>query len=292
LAPIASSRGKVLVKYYATPVWTALPSTGLSSMSSYKSEMVETINFPYTTGDFAGSGRDTYVAALYEGNIQLTLPKSSSWTLEAEDATVLSSQVETDTRPRGFTGTAFVDYIGSGPEAYIQWELPLESTEAGDYIIKFRYGLGRTTSRPLELDINGVSQIVDFPTTGRWWSWEYTEPITVSLNPGSNYIRAAATGSSGPNIDHLLVEAVPTSNVAGFCITSDDGSKLFINGEMVIDNDGLHSDVRKCGSVEVDDPEIDVVVEFFERGGGATLILEWSPPGTSAYSVVPADSWI
>ena len=85
---------------------------------------------------------------------------------------------------------------------------------------------------------------------------------------------------------------MPTSNVAGFCITSDDGSKLFINGEMVIDNDGLHGNVRKCGSVEVEDPEIDVGIEFFERGGGATLILEWSPPGTTEYSVVPADAWI
>lgn len=89
--------------------------------------------------------------------------------------------------------------------------------------------------------------------------------------------------------DHLLVEAVPTT---GFCITSDDGSKLFVNGEMVIDNDGLHSDVRKCGSVETADQDLEVVVEFFERGGGATLILEWSPPGASGYSVVPADVWI
>ena len=61
---------------------------------------------------------------------------------------------------------------------------------------------------------------------------------------------------------------------------------------MVIDNDGLHSDRTECGSVEVKDPEIDVAVEFFERGGGATLILKWSPPGTTEYSVVPTDAWI
>ena len=92
--------------------------------------------------------------------------------------------------------------------------------------------------------------------------------------------------------DHLVVEAASTSKTVGFCITSDDGSKLFVNGEMVIDNDGLHGNVRKCGSVETADGQIDIAVEFFERGGGATLILEWSPPGATGYSVVPAEVWI
>jgi len=281
------------VKYYVTPVWTALPAAGLSTLSSYKSEMVDTINFPYTTGNFAGSGRHDYVAALFEGIIKVPLRKSGSWTLEAEDATELSSQVETDNIHSGFTGTGFVDYVGNGPEAYIQWELPLDSTEAGYYTLKLRYALGRSESRPLELVGNGAGETVNFPPTGSWRRWEYSEPITVYLKPGSNQIRASATGSSGPNIDHLLVEAVPEGNVAGFCVTSDDGSKLFINGEMVIDNDGLHSNRRKCGSVEVENPEIDVAVEFFERGGGATLILEWKPPGTSEnYSIVPAEAWI
>ena len=92
--------------------------------------------------------------------------------------------------------------------------------------------------------------------------------------------------------DHVLVEAVPTNKLAGFCITSDDGSKLNVNGEPVILNDGLHSAVTECGSVEVTDSEIEVVVEYFERGGGSVLVLEYSPPGTTEYSVVSADLWI
>ena len=52
--PTVQSSGKVSVHYYETIGWTALPLSGLSSLSSYKSEKVETINYPYTTGNFAG----------------------------------------------------------------------------------------------------------------------------------------------------------------------------------------------------------------------------------------------
>ena len=147
-----------------------------------------------------GSGRYDYVAALFEGTIKVPTPKLNSWVLEAEDATELSSQVETDNIHSGFTGTAFVDYIGSGPEAYIQWELPLDSTEAGYYNLKLRYAMGKSESRPLELNSNGIGEVVDFPPTFRWSRWDYSEPVTVYLNSGANYIRASATGSSGPNI--------------------------------------------------------------------------------------------
>ena len=57
----------------------------------------------------------------------------------------------------------------------------------------------------------------------------------------------------------------------------------------------MHSSaVRECGSVQVEatDSEIEVVVEYFERGGGSVLVLEYSPPGTTEYSVVSADLWI
>ena len=67
---------------------------------------------------------------------------------------------------------------------------------------------------------------------------------------------------------------------------------MIVNGETVILNDGLHSAVKECGSVEVTDSDIDVVVEYFERGGGSVMILEYSPPGTSEYSIVPVDAWM
>merc|ERR1712154_532611 len=46
-----------------------------------------------------------------------------------------------------------------------------------------------------------------------------------------------------------LFEGMLDFDVSGkykICVTSDDGSKLYVDGEMRINNDGLHGDVRKC----------------------------------------------
>src|SRR5207249_11017936 len=37
-----------------------------------------------------------------------------------------------------------------------------------------------------------------------------------------------------------------------FQISSDDGSKLFIDGKLIIDNDGLHSQSSKSGEADLD----------------------------------------
>ena len=148
-----------------------------------------------------GSGRADNVAALFEGKIQVPMSTTlTSWTLEAEDAQ-LSSSVEIENLHSGFTGSSYVDYLSSGPEAYVQWELPVDSSQAGHYDVKFRYALGSSSSRPLNVNINGIDETVEFPSTGSWSTWEYTESIRVYLEAGSNIIRASAIGStSGANI--------------------------------------------------------------------------------------------
>ena len=64
-----------------------------------------------------------------------------------------------------------------------------------------------------------------------------------------------------------------------FTLGSDDGSKLSIDGKVVVDNDGVHGMNRKKGSVELDAGRHDVVVEFFEQGGGEELEVTFSAPG-------------
>jgi len=49
--------------------------------------------------------------------------------------------------------------------------------------------------------------------------------------------------------------------------------------------------VEVGGTIEVTEPgPIAVRVEFFERGGGAGLIVRWEGPGVSK-SVVPSSAW-
>ncbi len=56
-----------------------------------------------------------------------------------------------------------------------------------------------------------------------------------------------------------------------FQTRSDDGSKLYINNTVVVDNDGLHAPVTVTGQVFLNPGTYSLRVEFFERGGGETL---------------------
>ena len=64
-----------------------------------------------------------------------------------------------------------------------------------------------------------------------------------------------------------------------FNLGSDDGSRLIINGERVVDNDGVHGVKNKTGSVELDAGVVDLRIEFFEKGGGEHLSVDMSGPG-------------
>ena len=61
------------------------------------------------------------------------------------------------------------------------------------------------------------------------------------------------------------------------CITSDDGSKLFIDDSLVIDNDGSHGAVEKCAVYNALAGVKKVQIEYFEGGGGSVLFVEWVP---------------
>jgi len=75
-----------------------------------------------------------------------------------------------------------------------------------------------------------------------------------------------------------LVE-VPRDDVYLFALTSDDGSALWIDGQRVIDNDGLHGSLEKRGRAPLARGQHLVEVRWFNKTGGAELDLEWAPLG-------------
>jgi predicted alpha-1,2-mannosidase len=124
---------------------------------------------------------------------------------EAEDA-VLSGVIAAS-GGLGFTGAGYADYQNASGD-YIEWTV--NAATAGTYTLLFRYANGSTTDRPLEVKVNGalVSSGLSFPVTGAWNNWN-TVSISAALNVGNNTIRTTATGSSGGNIDHLIVKGGP-----------------------------------------------------------------------------------
>jgi len=60
-----------------------------------------------------------------------------------------------------------------------------------------------------------------------------------------------------------------------FTLTSDDGAKLYVDGKLVVDNDGIHAAQPKSGKIELtkDEPH-KVVVEFMNVSSGAELKVD------------------
>ena len=61
-------------------------------------------------------------------------------------------------------------------------------------------------------------------------------------------------------------------------IRSDDGSRLYVNGELFIDDWGNHAGVTKSRPIRLEKgKEIGVKLEYYENDGGANVQLGWQP---------------
>ncbi|WP_432119802.1 family 16 glycoside hydrolase [Streptomyces sp. bgisy032] len=75
-----------------------------------------------------------------------------------------------------------------------------------------------------------------------------------------------------------------------FRLTSDDGSRLSLDGSTVIDHDGLHGAEPKDGTVHLTAGSHPLRVDHFERDGGQQVQLSWKPPGESEFTLVPTEA--
>ncbi|KAJ9440769.1 Astacin [Diplonema papillatum] len=83
-----------------------------------------------------------------------------------------------------------------------------------------------------------------------------------------------------------------TINVPGdhtFYLTSDDGSRMFLDGVLIIDNGGIHGSVTETSTKYLVPGKYEVRVEYFEARGGNTLKWEWKQPGAAEQEVVPLE---
>jgi hypothetical protein len=78
---------------------------------------------------------------------------------------------------------------------------------------------------------------------------------------------------------------VPTSGYWTLGLTSDDGSRLWIGDDLVIDNDGVHGMVTVRGTRAFAAGKHRLRIEYFEATASAGLQMAWSGPGQSTVIV-------
>lgn len=79
--------------------------------------------------------------------------------------------------------------------------------------------------------------------------------------------------------------AVPKAGRYTFYIASDDGSRLYLDGKLLINNDGLHGMSEKKGTISLPAGPHDLMVTYFDNGGGDGLKVAWSGPGMKKQAI-------
>lgn len=86
---------------------------------------------------------------------------------------------------------------------------------------------------------------------------------------------------------------IPSDGSYDFNLVSDDGSRLFIDGQEVIDNDGLHPTRSRSGSIYLTEGTHDIHIDYFQGPRYyITLQLFWRMDGTGPYEIVSHESFV
>ena len=81
---------------------------------------------------------------------------------------------------------------------------------------------------------------------------------------------------------------IPASTNVVFRLASDDGSRLILNGQEIINNDGWHGTESKDAEMALRKGYHPFRIEFFENGGGQALFLKWRSFDSGEFVTVPA----
>jgi len=109
----------------------------------------------------------------------------------------------------------------------------------------------------------------------RGTGWE-GEPEVIQLDP---FIGPNDVLPSPFSIEWLGKIYAPAGGPYAFGTTSDDGSYLYVDGVLVVDNGGHHGDVYQEGQIQLEEGFHDVRLLYFQEGGGRKIELYWTPAG-------------
>jgi putative heme-binding domain-containing protein len=71
----------------------------------------------------------------------------------------------------------------------------------------------------------------------------------------------------------------PRAGKYTFSTTSDDGSRLYIGEQLVVNSDSLHGMVEQSGTIDLPAGEHPLVVTYFDNDGDDGLHVSWDGPG-------------
>ncbi len=152
--------------------------------------------------------------------------------------------------------------------------------------IRYQYPISEILSQNVGTDIFQSAQKID-QNLGKGLKLEYYEGKTKStleiselpkVKTGIATNVATTTRTRDENYAYIFTGyiEIPEDGAYTFFLTSNDGSRLFLNDELAINNDGGHGNREESVVVSLSKGYHKFVLSYFQLGGGQTLEMEWS----------------
>lgn len=137
-------------------------------------------------------------------------------------------------------------------------------------------------SNEVSITPNTASAIGNGLTATYYNSLNFTNPALTRIDPQINFSWLNSSPANEVGADDFTVRWTgkiepQTSGTYIFYTTSDDGVRLWVNNQLIIDNWTNHGDTEDRGTIALQGgQQYDIKMEFYEREGYATAKLEWS----------------
>jgi len=295
--PATGAAAGLQVRYYYVPPLDGSLGSMPTLSNPYKVETVPALLFPTTNGTVGESGLKDKMAARCTGALNLATPASYTFYLTASDGAKLyidnTLRVDNDGLHGIQERSASVSLTAGAHDVRVDY---YEETGPAGLKLEIAGGGISRTSIPASMWASPGVQIAYYQFDSTIMPPfaalvpEKTQAITTINYPFS----WGAFAGSGRSVDVGAVYegfiTVPADNVYNFEITSEDGSRFYVDGALVIDNDGYHNRVAMTGGRALKAGAHEFRLEYFARDGGCALQIQvWS--STVTKQVVPTSWW-
>lgn len=189
-----------------------------------------------------------------------------------------SGELEVSPRETTTYVLSAVDEVGPVMRRLIVHVLPLREAEEVQGLVEGLYAEYYALSAPENLPDFSCLE----PFAGGTVPYLYFEPTLGNFaTSGRNH----DLGAVFSGFIHIAVDGLYS-----FSLQSDDGSRLYVGSDAVVDNDFLHPMIERSGSIGLQAGLHPIRVVFFEQGGEAGLIVGYQGPDLPR-RVIPASSF-
>ena len=297
---------------------------GVNWIDHDSTETVQNVYWPISSGAMYTGGPADYYATRLVGKINF--PRAGEWTIglgsDQSARLYLGGQVAIDDT----TGHSFRWKYGTGPapEGEMPFELQFWEGWSSSGLVMTWKGPGDEFESVIPasafsmnevdpaLGTSGEGLLVYWVDNARHASkvghidWQHYDRTTFEANiaweitsgvfPGTTIIDDQgneSTSFGGLKTDYWGLRAVgyievPTDGVWKFNLGSDQSAQLFIDGQMVVNDDSGHSHRWKSGTIELAAGQYDFEVRYWEGWSSGGLTVTWTPPGGVEVVIPPS----